>query len=88
MATNKRITDLSDYTSVLPYASEMFGVYQPLLGWRSKRTEDRFQKGFLKDKVQLLERLKAQFAGLVDFTYKDKNLVKIAIKPGVLETGK
>ena len=32
MAIVKRITDLSDYTSVLPYESEMFGVYQPLLG--------------------------------------------------------
>jgi hypothetical protein len=37
MATNKRITDLAKYKSVLPYASEMFGVYQPLIGWKSKR---------------------------------------------------
>ena len=32
MTTNKRITDLTDYTSVLPYASELFGVYQPMIG--------------------------------------------------------
>jgi hypothetical protein len=37
MVANKRIRDLTDYTSVLPYASELFGVYQPMLGWRSKR---------------------------------------------------
>ncbi|MEA2781757.1 MAG: hypothetical protein QOK29_3301, partial [Rhodospirillaceae bacterium] len=37
MSANKRITDLTDYVSVLPYASELFGVYQPLIGWRSKR---------------------------------------------------
>lgn len=27
MPANKRITDLTDYTSVLPYASEMVGKY-------------------------------------------------------------
>jgi len=39
MTTVKRITDLTKYASVLPYASEMFGVYQPLLGWKSKRIQ-------------------------------------------------
>lgn len=42
MTTVRRIGDLADYATVLPYASEMFGVYQPLLGWKSKRIEDRF----------------------------------------------
>ena len=39
MAANTRITDLTDYTSVLPYASELFGVYQPMLGWHSARQQ-------------------------------------------------
>jgi hypothetical protein len=30
MPTNKRITDLTDFTFILPYSSEMFGVYQPM----------------------------------------------------------
>jgi len=30
---------------LLPYASELFGVYQPLLGWRSARTKKRFSAG-------------------------------------------
>lgn len=42
MATNKRITDLTDYKSVLPYASEIFGVYQPLIGWKGRRNLKRF----------------------------------------------
>ncbi len=88
MAINKRINDLTDHASVLPYASELFGVYQPLLGWRSQRSEERFQKGFSKDKLQLLERLKTEFLGLVDVQYGDNNQVNIEIKPGVLETGK
>jgi hypothetical protein len=37
MSTPKRIVDLQQYTSVLPYASELFGVYQPMIGWKSKR---------------------------------------------------
>ena len=42
MATNKRLTDLTQYKSVLPYASEIFGVYQPLIGWKGKRNIKRF----------------------------------------------
>ncbi|MBE8721257.1 hypothetical protein [Sphingobacterium pedocola] len=42
MATNKRLTDLTAYKSVLPYASEIFGVYQPLIGWKGKRNTKRF----------------------------------------------
>jgi hypothetical protein len=41
MPLNKRITDLADYTSVLPNASEMFGAYQPMIGWKSKRMMQR-----------------------------------------------
>ena len=26
-----------DFKGILPYASEIFGVYQPLLGWKSRR---------------------------------------------------
>ena len=68
MATNKRLTDLIDYTSVLPYASELFGIYQPLIGWKSKRIADRFYQGFQNDKHLLLDRLKNQFTGLFDTT--------------------
>ncbi|MGZ5621119.1 MAG: hypothetical protein ACXWFG_09655, partial [Methylobacter sp.] len=88
MATNKKLTDLIDYTSVLPYASEIFGIYQPLIGWKSKRIEDRFNRGFHKDKIRLLEKLKHQFTGLVDIRYDDDCQVRIQIKPGMLETGK
>ena len=50
MTTVKRIADLANYTGVLPYASEMFGVYQPLLGWKSKRIEQRLAQGFENDR--------------------------------------
>lgn len=66
MATNKRITNLKDYTSVLPYASEIFGVYQPLLGWKSKRIEARFNKGHLNDKQRIIESLSQKFKGIFE----------------------
>src|SRR6266850_3860069 len=61
----------------------MFGIYQPLLGWRSKRIEERFDKGFAKDKAALLHKLKSEFTGLVDLTYAS-NRVDVGLKPGVL----
>ncbi|WP_439377907.1 hypothetical protein [Amycolatopsis lexingtonensis] len=33
---------LAEFTGALPYASESFGLIQPLLGWRSQRTVARF----------------------------------------------
>jgi hypothetical protein len=88
MATVKRITDLTGYTSVLPYASELFGVYQPLLGWKSKRMQDRFDNGFGNDQAALLDALKNGFTGLVDIVYKSPTQVEINMKPGVLENSK
>jgi hypothetical protein len=32
MATKMKLSDLINYTSALPYASELFGIYQPLIG--------------------------------------------------------
>ncbi len=64
MPTNKRITDLTDYTSVLPYASEMFGVYQPMIGWKSKRLAKRLSQGIVDKQNALLQGLAKQFAGV------------------------
>ncbi|HEX8770391.1 MAG TPA: hypothetical protein VF711_06470, partial [Acidimicrobiales bacterium] len=45
----KRIKNFAPYEGNLPYASEIFGVYQPMLGWRSKRMTDRLNRGFAND---------------------------------------
>ena len=34
-----------DYKGVLPYASELFGIYQPLLGWKSRIIQRRYDFG-------------------------------------------
>ncbi|HET9250883.1 MAG TPA: hypothetical protein VFP58_02050 [Candidatus Eisenbacteria bacterium] len=87
MATIKRITDLRPYASVLPYASEMFGIYQPLLGWKSKRIQKRFREGYENDRQLALEKLTRQFVGLVEVRRRDDNELDIQIREGALTTG-
>ena len=36
------MSDLDRFTGTLPYASELFGVYQPLLGWKSRMIGSRY----------------------------------------------
>lgn len=38
--------DITKFSQTLPYASELFGIYQPLVGWRSKRIINRINTGF------------------------------------------
>jgi hypothetical protein len=33
-----------DYKGILPYASELFGIYQPLLGWKSQIISKRYER--------------------------------------------
>jgi hypothetical protein len=88
MAANKRITNLDEYSSVLPYASELFGIYQPLLGWKSKRIKERQNKGLVKDKRRVLDILNTLFETHVDVQYgKECQLKNIDLKAGDLLTG-
>ncbi len=38
------MNELKAYKGTLPYASELFGVYQPFLGWRGKQAQQRLYK--------------------------------------------
>ena len=38
------MSSFDDFKGILPYASEVFGIYQPLLGWKSKRIAKRYEK--------------------------------------------
>jgi hypothetical protein len=76
MTTNKRITDLTDYKSVLPYASELFGIYQPLLGWKSKRAIERFHPGVIDSQLKIVDALLSKMhpdtdVKITDFTNND-----------------
>lgn len=87
MPSNKTLQQLIDYTTVRPYASELFGIYQPLLGWKSKRLEHRFNDGFKQDKQSLLNRLRSQFNAQVSINYGEDCQVVIRMKPGALQLG-
>ena len=69
MTTVKRITDLTDYESVLPYASELFGVYQPMIGWRSALKMKRHRIGLLDSQEGLLRALTANYVGDTEATF-------------------
>lgn len=83
MATNKRITDLSDYKSVLPYASELFGVYQPLIGWKSKRILKRMNKGLHTDNLSKFKGLSDRYQGIVTTNFDQCFIGLTDYKPGV-----
>src|SRR5262245_24198117 len=53
--------DLTKFKATLPYASELYGIYQPLLGWRSKRTQGRIADGMDLVRVRFLDRICQRF---------------------------
>jgi hypothetical protein len=85
MATVKRLSDLTSYTEVLPYASELFGIYQPLLGWKSRRITERLDDGLERDRGAALDQLKSQFGGLYKITYGDDRSAKVELDIGLLD---
>src|SRR5689334_6017768 len=69
MPNAKRITDLTDYQSILPYASELFGVYQPLIGWKSKRRMDRIRAGTWSEHRGVIARVQGYFENKAAITF-------------------
>ncbi|OOG79142.1 hypothetical protein B0E41_25290 [Hydrogenophaga sp. A37] len=51
---------------MLPYASEVFGVYQPLIGWTSKRQRERLDRGFRNDLIRAERGLLGRFTPSVE----------------------
>jgi hypothetical protein len=72
----KKVTDLSPYTYILPYASEIFGVYQPMLGWRSQRLRGRIDKGFANDTSRIFDALYGSFDGRFELELHDDRSLK------------
>jgi len=87
MTSVKRISDLTGYASVLPYASELFGIYQPLLGWKSRRIRDRYREALRNDRPALRERLARRFSGVVELAFGANDKVEIKVQPGKARAG-
>ncbi len=85
MAANKRLQDLTDYKGVLPYASEIFGVYQPLIGWKSARKVNRIKEAVRVEKITLLSRLGRNLVSTaaIDFT-NDHIMDAPELKPAIV----
>lgn len=58
----KMKVDFDKYKGSLPYASELFGIYQPLLGWRSRQINDRLRSEAGNNLSQLVKMLKNRSA--------------------------
>lgn len=82
----RAITDLIDYKRVLPYDSEIFGVYQPLLGWRSKRTLDRIQAGFRHDLLGARNAVGRRLAADLELKVSSDRMIEAAqVKPAAFD---
>ena len=44
-----------DFVGKLPYATELFGVYQPLLGWTGRQSRNRILKAELNLSKQVIQ---------------------------------
>ncbi len=79
--------DYERFKAILPYASEIFGVYQPMIGWKSKRQLDRVHKGQKSDRDRLVAAIAGKYMGLVDLSFNADNYPQLArLQPGVIAT--
>jgi hypothetical protein len=71
----KRIKDLSDYKSVLPYDSQLFGTYHSLIGWKSKRKIDRIKSDSVLDKENILSQLYRFLESKAKFSFNNSDCI-------------
>jgi hypothetical protein len=86
----KNIKDFTVYKGILPYSSEVFGVYQPLLGWRSKRIGERVARGFAHDLDGVAKKFRAK---LTPHLLQDGGLERASgrftsVTPATIETAR
>ncbi len=76
--------DLGRFINTLPYASEIFGVYQPMIGWRSKRQIKRFQGGLSASPIMELMKF---YDPEVEVTFRDNVAILEHLLPATLNVG-
>src|SRR5262245_50219975 len=84
MTALKATFKFQQYKGILPYASELFGVYQPLLGWKSKRSQRRFALRFNVDQLETIEQLSADVASQLTIETQLNSIHLKEFKPGGL----
>src|SRR5215207_5139584 len=88
MSSMKKINDFAPYKNILPYASEIFGVYQPMLGWRGKKIKIRMEKGFSVDLSRAFESLFRKFKGQFELALDERRTMQNIrrLEPAVLSS--
>ncbi|WP_432244849.1 hypothetical protein ACRB8A_13305 [Arthrobacter sp. G.S.26] len=76
--------DLDTYKGIPPYASEHYGVYQPLLGWESRLTKKWIQRGGIIVDPHIKKILDARFKPGPELVQNDHPLEFLAfpLQPG------
>ncbi|RZU75876.1 hypothetical protein EV384_4449 [Micromonospora kangleipakensis] len=69
-----------DFAGTLPYASELFGVYRPLVGWFGLQNSLRVASGIADERLALLSR--ETFSGASARTLDDEMLAALAEQLG------
>lgn len=70
--------DLSLFVGTLPYSSELFGVYQPLIGWKSQRIQERFATARLATQRQINTRLLNSVQAFIDVSRESERQLPAA----------
>ncbi|MFJ6026605.1 hypothetical protein ACIQCN_04000 [Pseudarthrobacter sp. NPDC092424] len=79
--------ELERHIGVLPYDSELFGIYQSLLGWKSARAQARFGPALTRDRRQAIDRIAGQFIPQVDARFDEGCGIDFRVGAGVLVGG-
>ncbi|WP_280300279.1 hypothetical protein [Nocardia abscessus] len=79
--------ELERHIGVLPYDSELFGVYQSLLGWKSARAQARFGAGLSLDRRSAIDRISGQFLPQTEVHFDERCGIEFRIRPGLLAAG-
>jgi len=61
--------DFEKFKQTLPYSSELYGVYQPLLGWKSKRIVRRRRLGFFDINNSLVSGIASRMKPVFDVSH-------------------
>ena len=77
--------DIEKYKGIPPYASEHYGVYQPLLGWESKLTKNWIQRGGIVVDPRVKRILDGRISpGSLIFSDDPRRVMSVkSIEPGV-----
>ena len=58
--------DLEKFRGQYPYGSELFGIYQTLLGWRGARARSWFMNGYARDRKALRDSISNKMLAVTD----------------------